>query len=358
MPFGAAEHGFFRKAGSIDVAGAKRMLDICLDTGVNFVDTGDVYAKGAGEEVLGQALRGRRDRFLVATKVRHSMDGHDVERVSGANDSGLSRHHIVAACEASLQRLGVDHIDLYKMHDWDGQTPLEETLEALDSLVRSGKVRYIGCSNFSGWHIMKSLCVSALHGFQRYVSQQIYYSLQAREAEYELVPIAVDQGVGIVVWSPLAGGLLSGKYRRDEPLPEGRHRNAWGEPPVRDVDQLYDIIDVLVEIAEARGVPPAQIALSYLLGKPGVASLIIGARTEEQLVGNLKATEVELSDDERARLDEVSEPPLIYPYWHQRHISDRWSRADELLLAPRMKEYRRLLADPLETMTTTEKLPN
>jgi aryl-alcohol dehydrogenase-like predicted oxidoreductase len=219
-------------------------------------------------------------------------------------------------------------------------TPLEETLEALDTLVRSGKVRYVGCSNHAGWQLMKALGVSERLGLQRYVSQQIYYSLEAREAEYELVPLALDQGYGILVWSPLAGGLLSGKYRRDRDAFEGRHLSGWDEPPVRDSDKLYDTVEVLVEIADGHGVSAAQVALAWLLGRPGVTLIVIGARTEEQLADNLAAAELRLSDEERRRLDEVSVPPLIYPFWHQaKTASDRLSPADLSLLAPHLSNW-------------------
>jgi aryl-alcohol dehydrogenase-like predicted oxidoreductase len=255
----------------------------------------------------------------------------------GPNDAGLSRHHIIAACEASLRRLKLDHIDLYQVHEWDGRTPLEETLHALDTLVRDGKVRYVGASNYAGWQLMKALAVADARGYQRFVSQQIYYSLQARDAEYELVPLTVDQGLGILVWSPLAGGLLSGKIRRGQRGPEGsRALSDWDEPPVRDQEALYDIVEALVNTGEAHGVSAAQVALAWLLGRPGVTSLVIGARTDEQLADNLAAAQLELSADERARLDELSEPPLLYPYWHQlKTASDRLGPADETLLAGR-----------------------
>ncbi|MEP6463385.1 MAG: aldo/keto reductase, partial [Frankiaceae bacterium] len=274
---------------------------------------------------------GRRDEVLLTTKVRFPMG-------DGPNDAGLSRQHIVAGCEASLRRLRTDYLDLYQLHEWDGLTPLEETMEALDLLVSSGKVRYVGASNFAAWQLMKALGIAERAGLPRLISQQIYYSLQAREAEYELVPLAVDQGLGILVWSPLAGGLLSGKYRRGQQAPEGsRHLSDWNEPPVYDEDGLYDIIDVLVEIAQAREVPAAQIALAYTLGKPGVTSLVVGARTQEQLAQNLAAADVALTDAERNRLDEVSRPPLLYPYWHQAATaSDRLSPPDLTLLAPHL----------------------
>jgi aryl-alcohol dehydrogenase-like predicted oxidoreductase len=286
-----------------------------------------VYSGGLSEEILGQALKGRRDQVLVATKVRMPMG-------DGPNDAGLSRHHIVTGCEASLRRLGTDHIDLYQVHEWDGLTPLEETLEALDLLVRSGKVRYVGASNYAGWQLMKALGTAGRLGLPRFVSQQIYYSLQAREAEYELIPAAVDQGLGVLVWSPLAGGLLSGKYRRDLQPPAGsRQLTDWNEPPVRDQDALYEIVDVLVSIGEERGVSAAQVALAYLLGQPAVTSLVVGAKTAAQLADNLSAADLVLAAEERDRLDKASAPPLIYPYWHQAKTArDRLSPADLTLL--------------------------
>ena len=325
MTFGGRDK--FAKVGTTDVEGATRQIDMCLDAGINLIDTADVYSGGLSEEIVGRAVRGRRDRVLLATKARMPMG-------DGPNDAGLSRHHIIRACEASLRRLGTDYIDLYQVHEWDGATPLEETLDALDHLVDSGKVRYIGCSNYAGWHLMKALGISERRGLQRFVSQQIYYSLQAREAEYELVPVSLDQGLGILVWSPLAGGLLSGKYRRDQEGPEGsRHLTDWGEPPVRNEEQVYDIVDALVEIAEEHGASPAQVALAWTLGRPGVASLVIGARTDEQLADNLGAADLVLGDEERTRLDELSAPPLLYPYWHQaRTASDRLGEADLTLL--------------------------
>jgi aryl-alcohol dehydrogenase-like predicted oxidoreductase len=329
MTFGGS--GVFAKTGTTDAEGARRLVDRALEAGINLFDTADIYSWGLSEEILGAALRERRDRVLVTTKARMKMG-------DGPNDAGLSRHHLIAACEASLKRLGTDWIDLYQLHAWDGQTPLEETLEALDTLVRSGKVRYVGASNYSGWHLMKALAISDARGWQRFVSQQIHYTLEAREAEYELVPVAVDQGVGIMVWGPLAGGLLSGKYRRGEPHPPGsRHLNEWGEPPIRDEGRLYDIVEVLVAIAAERGVSAAQVALAWLLGRPGVCTLVIGARNEEQLAGNLGAVELKLSDGERARLDKVSAPPLLYPYWHQARTSaDRLGAADLTLLGPHL----------------------
>lgn len=325
MTFGG--RGEFANVGSTGADEARRQVDQCLAAGVNLFDTADVYSGGLSEEILGQALKGRRDEVLIATKVRMPMGG-------GPNDAGLSRHHIVTGCEASLRRLGTDHIDLYQVHEWDGLTPLEETLEALDLLVRSGKVRYVGASNYAGWQLMKALGTADRLRLPRFVSQQIYYSLQAREAEYELIPAAVDQGLGVLIWSPLAGGLLSGKYRRDRQPPGGsRQLTDWNEPPVRDRDALYATVDVLVSIGEERGVSAAQVALAYLLGKPAVTTLVIGAKTAGQFADNLGAAELALTAEERDRLDKASEPPLIYPYWHQAKTArDRLSPADLTLL--------------------------
>jgi aryl-alcohol dehydrogenase-like predicted oxidoreductase len=330
MTFGG--RGGFAKTGATDVAGARHQIDLAIDAGVNLIDTADVYSAGLSEEIIGQVIAGRRDQLLLATKARMRMG-------DGPNDAGLSRHHLIRACEASLRRLGTDYIDLYQVHEWDGQTPLEETLEALDTLVRSGKVRYIGCSNYAGWQLLKALGTSERYGYQRFISQQIYYSLQARDAEYELIPASLDQGLGVLVWSPLAGGLLSGKYRRGQDTPAGTRRLAgWDEPPVRNEEQLYDTIEVLVEIAEAHAVSPAQVALAWLRGKPAITSLVVGARTDEQLLDNLRSAELSLSDEQQARLDAVSIPPLLYPYWHQAATAaDRLSAADLALLGPHLR---------------------
>jgi aryl-alcohol dehydrogenase-like predicted oxidoreductase len=325
MTFGGRT--IFSKVGATDVEGARRQVDLCLEAGVNLFDTANCYSDGLSEEILGEVLEGRRENLLLATKARMVVG-------PGPNDGGVSRYHLIRECEKSLRRLRTDRIDLYQLHEWDGRTPLDEALEALDTLVRSGKVRYVGASNYSGWHLMKALAVSERRGYVRFVSQQIYYSLQARDAEYELVPIAIDQGLGILVWSPLAGGLLSGKYRRGQQAPEGsRHLNDWGEPPLHDEEQLYDIIDVLVEIADSRKVSAAQVALAYMLGRPGITSLVVGARTEAQLADNLAAAHVVLSSEERARLDSASLPRLLYPYWHQaKTAKERLSAADLSLL--------------------------
>jgi aryl-alcohol dehydrogenase-like predicted oxidoreductase len=330
MTFGGK--GNFAKTGATDVAGARRQIDLCMDAGINLFDTADVYSAGLSEQILGEVLEGRRAQVLIATKARFRTG-------QGPNDGGSSRFHLIEAAEASLKRLRTDHIDLYQLHQWDGLTPLEETLEALDALVRCGKVRYVGISNFSGWHAMKALAVSKEQSLVRPVSQQIHYTLQAREAEYELVPITMDQGLGILIWSPLAGGLLSGKYRRGQRPPDGTRQLAnWGEPPVHDQEKLYDIVEVLIAIAERHEVSAAQVALAWLMGRPGVTSVVIGARTDAQLKDNLKAAELVLTAEERARLDTVSVPPLLYPYWHQATTAaDRLSPADLSLLGPHLK---------------------
>jgi aryl-alcohol dehydrogenase-like predicted oxidoreductase len=330
MGFGG--RGNFRDVGATDVDGARRQIDMAIDAGVNLIDTADVYSGGAAEEILGQALSGRRDRVLLASKARFAMG-------PGPNDAGLSRHHLIEACEASIRRLQVDYLDLYQVHEWDGQTPLEETLAALDYLLQSGMVRYVGCSNFAGWQVMKALGIAERDGLPSFVSQQVYLSLQERSAEYEIVPSAIDKGLGLLIWSPLAGGLLSGKYRRGQPPPPGsRHAGEWSEPPVYDEDKLYDTIEVLVQIAQDRGVSAAQVALAWLLGRPGVSSVVVGARTEEQLADNLAAASLRLSTEEHARLEQVSRPPLIYPFWHQaKTAGDRLSAADLSLLGPHLQ---------------------
>lgn len=297
----------------VDATDARRQIDMAIDMGINLIDTANTYGGGVAEEFVGQALETKRDTVVISTKVRFPTG-------PGPNESGLSRHHIMRAIEDSLRRLRTDHIDIYHAHEWDGQVPLEETLHAFDTLVRDGKVRYLGVSNYTGWQIMKSLSVSERNGYQKIVSNQIYYSLQSRDAEYELLPVSVDQGLGVLVWSPLAGGMLTGKYRRDQKPEIGRHVAGWQEPPVHDVDQLYKTVDVLVQLAEARGVPPSQIALAYVMARPAITSVIVGARNEDQLRQSLGATEITLTDEEREALDGVSAPPMIYPHWHQAAI--------------------------------------
>jgi aryl-alcohol dehydrogenase-like predicted oxidoreductase len=302
MTFGG--RGNFANVGDTDLDGARRQIDMCLDAGVNLIDTADVYSTGRSEEIVGEVLKGRRDDVL--------------------------------GCEASLRRLGTDYIDIYHVHEWDGLTPLEETLGALQYLVDTGKVRYVAVSNYTGWQLMKALGIAERDHLPRFAAQQIYYSLQERSAEYELIPLAVDQGLGTFVWSPLAGGLLSGKYRRGQDAPAGsRHLTDWDEPPVYDEDRLHDTVDVLVQVADGHGVSAAQVALAWLLRRPTVSSVIIGARTDEQLADNLRAAELTLSEEEAGRLEEVSRPPLLYPYWHQRKTAaERLGQADLALLGP------------------------
>lgn len=331
MTFGGK--GVFAKVGNVGLEEARRLVDLCLEAGVNLIDTADIYSHGASEEIVGEILQGgRREKTLIATKARFAMG-------QGHNDGGLSRHYLIRACEASLKRLRTDRIDLYQVHEWDGLTPLEETLEALDTLVKQGKVRYVGCSNYAGWQLMKALGVSERKHYQRFVTQQIHYTLQCREAEYELLPIAHEQGLGTLVWSPLAGGLLSGKHRRNQETPKGtRQLEGWSEPPVRDEDTLWDIVDALVAVGEAHDVSAAQVALAWLLGRPTVASVIIGGRNERQFKDNLAAVDLKLEDAERARLDEVSAPPVLYPYWHQLNTArERFGDTDMILLGDHVK---------------------
>ncbi len=324
--------GFFGMVGSLSIKEAQRLVDIAIESGVNLFDTANVYTTGKSEEAIGQTLKGKSNQMLLGTKVRFPMG-------KGPNEQGNSRWHIIQECEASLKRLGRDHIDIYYLHEWDGSTPVDETMAALDTLVKQGKVRYIGCSNFSGWHIMKCMMAAAQHHFEKFVVQQIHYTIESRDAEYELMPIAIDQGVGIQVWSPIAGGLLSGKFRRNAPPPQlSRHVSGWSEPPIRDENRLYNIIDALVKVGEGRGVSAAQVALSWLAGRPAVASIIIGARTEAQLKDNLAAASLVLTAEERKLLDEVSQLPLIYPYWHQLNAASRLGAADLSLMAPHVAD--------------------
>ncbi len=315
--------GDFAMVGQQNVEEARTLIDVCLAGGVNLFDTSNMYSNGLSEEILGDALGGRRQDVLISSKARMRIG-------PGPNDEGVSRYHLIRECENSLKRLKTDVIDIYYMHEWDGTTPLEEMLEALDTLVTQGKIRYIGCSNYSGWHIMKALGVSDMQRRQRFVTQQIHYTLEAREAEYELLPIAVDQGLGVLVWSPLAAGLLSGKHRRNQAAPaDSRQFAGWTEPPIRDAEKLWAIVDVLVGIGEARGVSAAQIALAWLLERPGVSSLVVGGRNAAQFEDNLAAVDLALTLEETRRLDEVSAIPMIYPYWHQHNFArDRFSAAD------------------------------
>ncbi|BDA83176.1 aldo/keto reductase [Aureimonas sp. SA4125] len=318
--------GPFAMVGAQDAREARRLIDCCLHHGVNFVDTANMYSAGQAEEVLGEALAGRRDEVVISSKARMRIG-------DGPNDEGASRWHLIRECERSLKRLRTDHIDIYHIHEWDGSTPVEETMEALDTLIRQGKIRYSGCSNYTGWQLMKSLMASEKAGLARFVTQQIHYTLEAREAEYELLPIAVDQGIGVTVWSPLAAGLLSGKHRRDSPVAAGsRQDKGWSEPPIRDHDRLWRIVDELVDIARGHDVQAAQVALAWLLTRPAVASLIVGGRSVEQFEANFRAVTLTLSPEDLARLDAVSRPPLIYPHWHQAQFAaSRFGIADRVL---------------------------
>ncbi len=315
--------GDFAKAGNQGVEEARRLVDLCIDAGINLFDTANMYSYGRSEEILGEALGKKRNDVLISSKARMKIG-------DGPNDEGVSRYHLIRECERSLERLRRDHIDIYYMHEWDGTTPLDEMLEALHTLVQQGKVRYVGCSNYSGWHIMKALGIAEREGLPRFVTQQIHYTLEAREAEYELLPIAVDQGVGVLVWSPLAGGLLSGKHRRGQAPPEGSRQAAgWDEPPIRDPDRLWNIVDALVEIGDRHGVSAAPVALAWLLERPGVTSLVTGGRKEEHFRDNFKAVDLALTDEDRKLLDQVSAIPMIYPYWHQQNFArDRFGPGD------------------------------
>jgi aryl-alcohol dehydrogenase-like predicted oxidoreductase len=303
---------FFKAWGSTQVDEASRLVDICLEAGANLFDTSNSYSQGLSEEILGRAVKGRRDAVLIATKGAFRSE-------PGPNGLGTSRHQLMRACEASLRRLGTDYIDLYQMHGFDAFTPVEETLRALDDLVRAGKVRYIGCSNYSGWHLMKSLSVSERYGFSRFVSHQAYYSLISREYEWELMPLAIDQRVGTMVWSGLSGGRLSGKVRRGQPLPGNSRLTAisGGYPPVPEDNRLFDVVDVLDDLSRETGKTVAQVALNWLLQRPTVATIVIGARTDEQLRQNLGAAGWSLTPAQVARLNVASAVHPVYPYWHQ-----------------------------------------
>jgi aryl-alcohol dehydrogenase-like predicted oxidoreductase len=305
---------FFKAWGSTDVAAASRLVDICLEAGLNMFDSADVYSKGLAEEIFGQAIKGRRDQVIVSTKGSFRMG-------PGPNDIGSSRHYLTRAVEGSLRRLGTDYIDLYQLHGFDAQTPIEEVLHTLDDLVRAGKIRYIGCSNFSGWHLMKSLAVSERYGLARYVAHQAYYSLVGRDYEWELMPLALDQGVSAVVWSPLGWGRLTGKIRRGQSLPSVSRLQselAANLGPQIDNEYLYTVVDALDAVASETGRTVPQVALNWLLRRPSVANVIIGARDEKQLRDNLGAIEFTLTTEQVAALDQASAVTPAYPYWHQR----------------------------------------
>ena len=305
---------FFKAWGTSDVAEARRLVDICLEAGLNMFDSADGYSNGMAEEILGQAVRGRRADVLISTK-------GSFRRGPGPNQLGSSRHHLTNAVDASLKRLGTDYIDLYQLHAFDAVTPVEEVLQTLDGLVRAGKIRYLGCSNFSGWHLMKSLAASEKHGLARYIAHQAYYSLVGREFEWELMPLALDQKVGTVVWSPLGWGRLTGKIRRGQPMPEVSRLKTQiviDKGPQVPQEYLYTVVDALGAVAKEAGKTIPQVALNWLLQRPSVATLIIGARNEEQLRQNLGAVGWKLTAAQVDKLDAASAVPLTYPYWHQR----------------------------------------
>lgn len=323
LSFGTGTWGggneFFKAWGTTDAGGATRLVDVCLDAGLNFFDSADIYSAGLAEEILGHAIKGRRDKVLISTKATFRQG-------TGPNDVGSSRYHLIEAVEKSLKRIGTDHIDLFQLHGFDALTPVEEVLSTLDNLVKAGKIRYIGCSNFSGWHLMKSLAVADRYGWTRYVAHQAYYSLIGRDYEWELMPLGIDQGVGCLVWSPLGWGRLTGRIRRGQPLPPGSrlHNQSVIDmgPPVAD-DYLFNVIDALEVVAKDVGKTVPQVALNWLLQRPTVANIIIGARDEKQLKDNLGAIGWNLSKEHVAKLDAASATPLVYPYWHQRGYTER-----------------------------------
>jgi aryl-alcohol dehydrogenase-like predicted oxidoreductase len=321
LSFGAGTFGggdeFFRAWGATGVAEATRLVDICLDAGVNLFDTANIYSRGLSEEILGKAVSGKRQRLLISTKATFSMG-------DGPNDLGSSRHHLIAACEDSLRRLGTDYIDIYHMHGFDATTPVEETLSTLDNLVTSGKVRYIACSNFSGWHLMKSLAASDRYGWSRYVGHQVYYSLIGREYEWELMPLGLDQKVGALIWSPLGWGRLTGKIRRGQPPPEVSRlpKTADYGPRVSD-EHLFNVVEAIDQVARETGKSVPQIALNWLLQRPTVSTVVMGARNEEQLKQNLGAEGWSLSPAQIAALDAASKVTRVYPYWHQAQFVQR-----------------------------------
>ncbi|MGC2477148.1 MAG: aldo/keto reductase [Candidatus Sulfotelmatobacter sp.] len=308
---------FFKAWGASDVAEATRLVDICLDAGVNLFDTADVYSDGLSETILGKAIAGKRERVLISTKATFKMG-------DGPNEIGSSRYHLIQACDASLKRLGTDYIDIYHLHGFDALTPVEEVLSTLDNFVTSGKVRYIACSNFSGWHLMKSLDVADRYGWSRYVGHQVYYSLIGREYEWELMPLGLDQGVGALVWSPLGWGRLTGKIRRGQPLPkESRlHKTADLGPQMED-EYLYKVVDALEAVAKETNKTVPQVALNWLLQRPTISTVIMGARNEQQLRQNLDAAGWNLTAEQVAKLDAASAVAPIYPYWHQWEFTER-----------------------------------
>ena len=318
--------GPFGLVASQGVKDAKRLTDLCIDHGVNLFDTANMYSTGLSEEIVGEVLGDKSDDILLTSKARMRIG-------DGPNDEGVSRWHLIRECERSLKRLRRDHIDIYYMHEWDGTTAVEEKMAALDTLVQQGKVRYVGCSNYSAWHIMKSQMAAQRAGNVKFATQQIHYTLEAREAEYELLPLAVDQNLGVQVWSPLAAGLLTGKHRRGGAAPkDSRQAAGWNEPPIRDMERLWKIVDCLVEIADAHGATPAQVALAWLLTRPAISSLVVGGRTEAQFTENFGALSLTLTEQDLRELNDVSRLPLIYPYWHQHNFAlPRFGHADKAL---------------------------
>ncbi|MFM0326713.1 aldo/keto reductase [Caballeronia glebae] len=322
LSFGTGTFGgkgeFFQAWGETDVSEARKLVDICLDAGVTMFDTADIYSRGSSESILGEALKGRRDKVIVSTKATFRFDQDDPNAV------GSSRFHLVRAVNAALERLQTDYIDVFQLHGFDAKTPVEETLSTLDDLVRAGKIRYTGVSNFSGWHLQKSLDVADRYGYPRYVANQTYYSLIGREYEWELMPLGLDQGVGAIVWSPLGWGRLTGKIRRGQPLPATSrlHKTADMGPPVPD-EYLYRVVDALDAIAAETGKTVPQIALNWLLQRPTVATVLIGARNEEQLRQNLGAVGWNLTAEQVKKLDEASTVRPAYPYWHQQGFAER-----------------------------------
>ena len=321
LTFGTGTFGgkgdFFAAWGSTDAKGAEKVIDICLDHGVTMFDSADVYSDGEAERVLGAAIKGRRDKVLISTKATFRAG-------DGPNDVGSSRLHLIEAVDAALKRLGTDYIDLYQLHGFDATSPVEETLYTLDTMVRAGKIRYLGVSNFSGWHIMKSLAASDRHGWSRYVANQAYYSLIGRDYEWELMPLGLDQGLGAMVWSPLGWGRLTGKIRRGAPLPKisRLHKTAEQGPQMAD-EYLYKVVDALEAAAKATGKSVPQVALNWVLSRPSVSSVIIGARDEKQLKDNLGAVGWKLTPEQVAALDTASAVTPAYPYWHQAGFGER-----------------------------------
>lgn len=321
LSFGAATFGggseFFNAWGATQDAEASRLVGICIDAGINLFDTADGYSDGLSEQILGRALQGKRDRVLISTKAYYPTG-------DGPNDCGTSRYHLRVALEASLRRLGTDYIDVYHLHGFDALTPIEEVQDTLNTFVREGKVRYIACSNFSGWHLMKSLAVADRYGWTRFVAHQVYYSLVGRDYEWELMPLALDQKVGALVWSPLGWSRLTGKIRRGQPMPAVSRLHKGADPgPQVPLEHLYTVVDALDAVAAETGKTVPQIAINWLQHRPTVSSIILGARNEQQLRQNLGAIGWQLTADQIARLDQASTVPVPYPYWHQRNTPER-----------------------------------